>query len=44
MPGELGAAFVRKDCALVNLELVEYSEGWRSDELHDAVLVVRRVT
>jgi tellurite methyltransferase len=42
MPGELGAAFEREDCALANLELVEYSEGWRSDDLHDAVLVVRR--
>jgi SAM-dependent methyltransferase len=43
MPGELGAAFEREDCALVGLELVEYSEGWREDELHDAVLVVRRI-
>jgi SAM-dependent methyltransferase len=43
MPGELGATFEREDCALANLELVEYSEAWRSDELHDAVLVVRRL-
>ena len=43
MPGELGAAFERDDCALVDLELVEYSEGWREDNLHDAVLVVRKL-
>jgi tellurite methyltransferase len=43
MPGELGAAFEREDCALGSLELVEYSEGWRADDLHDAVLVVRHL-
>lgn len=43
MPGELGAAFKRDNCALVDLELVEYSEGWREDDLHDAVLVARKL-
>lgn len=42
MPGELGAAFEREDCSLVDLDLVECCEGWREDDLHDAVLVVRR--
>jgi len=43
MPGELGAAFEREDCEAAGLELIQYLEGWSADELHDAVLVVRRV-
>jgi tellurite methyltransferase len=41
-PGELGARFSVQACDAACLRLCHLSEGWAADELHDAVLVVRR--
>lgn len=41
-PGELAARFTPSACASAGLRLCHLSEGWAADDLHDAVLVVRR--
>jgi tellurite methyltransferase len=41
-PGELAARFSLPACAAVGLRLCHLSEDWAAEDLHDAVLVVRR--
>lgn len=41
-PGELAARFTAEACAAQQLQLCHLIEGWAADDLHDAVLVVRR--
>lgn len=41
-PGELAVRFTQAACATHGLQLCHNSEGWAADDLHDAVLVVKR--
>jgi hypothetical protein len=41
-PGELAARFAPDACSKHGLTLCHSAEGWAADDLHDAVLVVKR--
>ncbi len=41
-PGELSSRFTAETCAAAGLRICQLSESWAADDLHDAVLVVRR--